>query len=165
MRYRVFHRTAAVVAVASALCHLLMLGHGNILWGLLMAAMAVVCFPCAGHLWRRPTISLWVVLGLMNAAMVAVHAMLWRMGDGGHVHTASGEAGPHAPGASGATHHGHEGFEISGIVSMDTVFVFATALAVLEVLLAAAALVVLTRRTSCVPHEHHHRLRSARQLP
>ncbi|WP_218219953.1 hypothetical protein [Nesterenkonia sp. Act20] len=67
-------RTAAVGAGASGILHLLMLGHGGHLgWSLLMTAMAIVCLPCAGHLWRMASVRSWTLIGVMNCGMLVMH--------------------------------------------------------------------------------------------
>ncbi|NYJ17632.1 hypothetical protein [Nesterenkonia sandarakina] len=70
----VIRRVAAVGAAASGLLHLVMLSQGHHLGAaLLMAAMAIVCLPCAGHLWRAASMRSWTVIAVMNAAMLATH--------------------------------------------------------------------------------------------
>lgn len=145
MTYRLYHRAAAVAAGLSALLHLVMMGHGNIFWGLLMAGMALACLPCAGHLWRRPSVGLWVALGVMNAAMVAVHGGLWAAGALDHTHGPAprqGEAGG-STGAGDGHHHG--GVGIFDVLGMEGIFFFATGLAVLEVLAVVIALTFLSK--------------------
>lgn len=136
----IFRRTAALLAVASALMHLLMLGHGSIVWGLIMATMALVCFPCAGHLWRFGSRKLWLTIGVMNAAMVAVHAWLLVSADvSHHQHDATAGANLAAESFAHASHgHGGEGFIIS---LSDNLFYVATVIAAVE---AIAAIIALT---------------------
>jgi NADH:ubiquinone oxidoreductase subunit K len=51
-----------------------MLGHAaNPAMGVLMAGMAVACLYCAGELWLRGTLRIWVIVALMNLAMIALH--------------------------------------------------------------------------------------------
>lgn len=66
-------RCLAVLAAVSAVLHLMMLGHGPLGLGMLMAGLAVICFPCAGHLWRGPSPRAWAVVGAMNVGMLLIH--------------------------------------------------------------------------------------------
>jgi hypothetical protein len=66
-------RAAAVLAVASAGVHLLLVSSTSLATGV-MAAMALACLPCAWHLWRSPTASVWAMTALVDAGMLAVHA-------------------------------------------------------------------------------------------
>jgi hypothetical protein len=63
-----------VLAAASAAVHAAMLGHASsvIATGLL-ATMIVACLYCARELWRAGTARAWVVVALMNLAMIALH--------------------------------------------------------------------------------------------
>ncbi|SDP42790.1 hypothetical protein SAMN05660199_03897 [Klenkia soli] len=78
-------RAAAVLAVGSAAVHLLLAATGE-LSALAMAAMALACLPCAVHLWRAPTASVWGLTALVDLGMLAVHAPMV-LGEGAmHVH-------------------------------------------------------------------------------
>jgi hypothetical protein len=78
-------RTAAGLAVASALAHLLLLDASS-LGSLVMAAMAVACLGCARHLWRASTPLVWRLTAGLDAAMLLVHVQLLA-GDGAvHAH-------------------------------------------------------------------------------
>jgi hypothetical protein len=66
-------RAAAVLAVASAGVHLSLVSSTS-LGTAVMAAMALACLPCAWHLWRSPTASVWALTALVDAGMLAVHA-------------------------------------------------------------------------------------------
>jgi hypothetical protein len=67
-------RACAALAVGSACLHLLMLGHAaNVVMAALLAVMIVGCLYCARELWRDGTDRAWVVVALMNLAMVAIH--------------------------------------------------------------------------------------------
>lgn len=80
-------RAAAVLALCSALVHLLLLD-GESLGSVAMAGMAAACLPCAWHLWRSPTGSVWRVTAGVDAAMLVLHVQL--LGSGEHVqHTAA----------------------------------------------------------------------------
>ena len=55
-------------------CTLAMLGHAsNVVAAGLFAAMIVACLYCARELWRDGTERAWVVVALMNLAMIALH--------------------------------------------------------------------------------------------
>jgi hypothetical protein len=41
-----------------------------------MVLMAAGCLPCAWHLWRSPTGSVWRATALVDAAMLVLHAQL-----------------------------------------------------------------------------------------
>ena len=66
-------RAAAGLALASAAVHLLLVSTGE-LGTLVMAGMALVCLPCAWHLWRRPTPGVWVMTAAVDVGMLALHA-------------------------------------------------------------------------------------------
>jgi hypothetical protein len=66
-------RAAAVLALGSAVLHLVLAVSGE-LSALAMAAMALVCVPCAAHLWRAPTASVWGLTALVDLGMLALHA-------------------------------------------------------------------------------------------
>ena len=83
-------RTAAVLAAASAAVHLLQVS-GASLGSLVMAAMALACLPCAWHLWRSPTPSVWGTTAALDAAMLLVHATL--MAGTPHAHHVVGAGG------------------------------------------------------------------------
>jgi hypothetical protein len=86
-------RVAAGLAVSSAAVHLLLVDGS--LGSVVMVLMAAACLPCAWHLWRQPTGSVWRFTALVDAAMLVLHAQL--LGDGqGHQHLHSA-AGPGAP--------------------------------------------------------------------
>ena len=85
-------RAAALLAVASAGVHLLLVSSTS-LGSAVMAAMALACLPCAWHLWRSPSGSVWALTALVDAGMLAVHAPMLadarpsrrRLGDVAHV--------------------------------------------------------------------------------
>ena len=79
-------RIAAGMAVASAGVHLL-LHDGSSLGSLVMVLLAAACLPCAWHLWRFPTPSVWRATALVDAAMLVLHAQL--LGSGDHAHHAA----------------------------------------------------------------------------
>jgi|SRR5215218_7503076 len=68
-------KVAAVLALASAVVHLLLLDAGE-LGSLLMVGMALVCLPCAWHLWRHPTAAVWGTTAAVDAGMLALHVQM-----------------------------------------------------------------------------------------
>jgi hypothetical protein len=108
--------------VGSAALHAISLGQAaNVASGVLIGAMIGACAYCARDLWVRGTLRAWVLVALMNLAMIAVH-----FGAPAHHHGAA--AAPTA------------------VVHASTVMMLATALAAVEVLLAAAVVYHRTRR-------------------
>jgi hypothetical protein len=82
-------RVAAVLATVSAIVHLLQMSSAA-LGSLAMAGMALACVPCARHLWRAPTASVWGLTAGLDAGMLLLHATLVA-GDGVHTgHATSG---------------------------------------------------------------------------
>ena len=79
-------RAAAVLALGSAVVHLLLVDAGT-LGSLAMLAMALVCLPCAWHLWSSPTGSTWATTAGLDAAMLVLHAQMLAPG-AGHAHAA-----------------------------------------------------------------------------
>ena len=79
-------RAAAVLALCSALVHLLLLDAGS-MGSVVMVGMAAACLPCAWHLWRSPTGSVWRVTAGVDAAMLVLHVQL--LGSGEHMHGAA----------------------------------------------------------------------------
>ena len=79
-------RVAAVLALCSALVHLLLLDAGS-MGSVVMVGMAAACLPCARHLWRSPTGSVWRVTAGVDAAMLVLHVQL--VGSGEHMHHAA----------------------------------------------------------------------------
>jgi hypothetical protein len=66
-------KVAAVAAVVSAVVHLLLVSSSS-LGTVAMAGMALVCLPCAWHLWRSPTGAVWGLTATVDAGMLALHA-------------------------------------------------------------------------------------------
>jgi len=79
-------RAAALLALGSAVVHLLLVDAGT-LGSLAMLGMALVCLPCAWHLWRSPTGSTWTATAGLDAAMLVLHAQLLAPA-AGHGHAA-----------------------------------------------------------------------------
>ncbi|GHE14617.1 hypothetical protein [Klenkia taihuensis] len=73
LRAPVLGRAAAVLALASAAVHLVLAASGDVS-AVAMAGMALVCVPCAMHLWRAPTASVWGLTALVDLGMLALHA-------------------------------------------------------------------------------------------
>ncbi|KUI28490.1 hypothetical protein AU195_07375 [Mycobacterium sp. IS-1496] len=112
----VARRGCALLAAVSAGLHVTALGHAaNPVAGALLAVMILGCLYCAHELWAAGTTRAWLVVALMNIAMIAVH-----LPAPAHDH---GGPAAHAPAAMSA----------------------ATALAVVEVTLAATVLYFRTR--------------------
>ena len=89
-------RVAAVAALGSAAVHLALLDDGS-LGSVVMLLMAAACLPCAWHLWRHPTGSVWRFTALVDAAMLVLHAQL--LGGSSSRHAMHGM---HAEAGSGA---------------------------------------------------------------
>ncbi|SDE70999.1 hypothetical protein SAMN05660485_01619 [Blastococcus fimeti] len=79
-------RAAALLALGSAAVHLFLVDVGT-LGSLAMLGMALVCLPCAWHLWRTPTGSTWAATAGLDAAMLALHAQMLAP-QAGHAHAA-----------------------------------------------------------------------------
>ena len=112
-------RAGAVIATVSAVLHAFSLGgeHGSAVT-VLTAAMALVCLLCAADLWTRGTERAWVLVAVMNLAMIGVHLPM------------------------AAHHHGAVGVAAATSTAMTA----ATLLAVVEVILATVVLSVRSRR-------------------
>jgi hypothetical protein len=109
-------RGCALLAAASAGLHVLSLGHAaNAVAAVVLVLMIGGCLYCARDLWVAGSLRTWLVVALMNIAMIAVHLP--------------------AP----AHHHGRAE-QVPAPMSA------ATALAILEVVLAGAVLYARTRR-------------------
>lgn len=115
-------RACAVLALSSAGLHAAMLGHAsNVLASGLLAVMIAACVYCARDLWSRGTLRAWLVVGLMNIAMIAVHLPM------------------------PAHHHGvHAG----SMGQQSTLMGLATGVAAVEVVVATAVLYYRTRRNA-----------------
>ncbi|KUH95272.1 hypothetical protein AU190_20715 [Mycolicibacterium acapulense] len=85
-------RACAVLAAGSACLHATMLGHAETpVAAALMAAMVAACLFCARDLWRDGRQRAWVVVALMNLAMIALH-----LPAPGHHHGAAAADSPSA---------------------------------------------------------------------
>lgn len=77
-----------MLALGSAALHVVLAASGE-LDALAMAAMALVCLPCAVHLWRSPTAPVWGLTALVDLGMLALHVPMLA-GSGMHHGTAAG---------------------------------------------------------------------------
>lgn len=111
--------TGALLAASSAVLH-------GISLGAVALAMAVGCLYCAYELWRFDSVRSWVLVAVMNIAMIGVHLMT----AGGHRHGAAPSAAPPAATAD-----------------MGLAMGLATLAAAVEILFAAVVLLVRTRAT------------------
>ena len=119
-------RMCALLAAASALLHVVMLGvAANLAAGVVLAAMIVGCLYCAAHLWQRGTSGGWCAVALMSLAMVALHTPM------------------------PAHHHGAGVAPVSAPV-MSSVMALAVVLALTEATIAAAVLYYRTRHRSVI---------------
>jgi hypothetical protein len=115
-------RACAVLAACSAVLHGFSLVHATSAAAIVLTVvMLTVCLFCARDLWIRGTLRAWVVVALMNLAMIAIHAP-----------------------ASAAHHHGG-GVSARAPAHHSTVTTLATTLAVVEVVVATAVLYYRTR--------------------
>jgi hypothetical protein len=111
-----------VLAACSAVLHGFSLVHAtNAAAIALTVVMLTVCLFCARELWIRGTLRAWMVVALMNLAMIAIH-------------TPAPAAHDHGDGVSAPAPAHHT-----------TVMTLATTLAVVEVVVAAAVLYYRTR--------------------
>lgn len=116
-------RVGALLATSSSVLHAFALTHaGSPIAAVGMVAMIVACLFCAYELWTTDTTRGWVLIGLMNIAMIGAHLPM--TSESHHDRSASVAVAP----ASGAT------------------AMAATGVAVLEVVLAVAVLLHRTRR-------------------
>jgi hypothetical protein len=83
----VLGRVVAVLALGSALVHLLLVDPST-LGSLAMLGMALACLPCAWHLWTGPTGRVWALTATADAAMLALHAQMLEP-QSGHQHMAA----------------------------------------------------------------------------
>ena len=111
-----------MLAATSAVLHGISLGHvTNVMAMPVMVVMIAGCLYCARDLWRHGTQRGWVLVASMNFAMIAIHLPM------------------------PAEHH-HAGGLAAALPAHDsTVMTLATALAAVEVTVAAAALYFRTR--------------------
>ncbi|RJN32749.1 hypothetical protein [Nesterenkonia natronophila] len=134
----VVRRFAAVLGGLSGLLHLLMLVHGPLGVGLIMAAAALACLPCAGHLWRHGTSTTWVTVGFMNVLMVVLHL--------GILYGGSHASGAPETGGLDLGHPGHTHDVVSLALPVHGLFLLATVIAGIEVLLCTVGFRQLKRR-------------------
>ena len=114
-------RACAVLAACSAVLHGFSLTHAtNLASAGLTVAMLAACLFCVRDLWAGGTLRAWVLVALMNLAMIAMHT----------------------PGA--AAHHHHTGVT-NAPAHHSPIMTLATTLAAVEVVLAAVVLSYRTR--------------------
>ena len=137
-RVAVFGRRAcAALAACSAVLHSISLVHAtNLAAVALTVAMLAACLHCARELWARGTLRAWLLVASMNLAMIAIHVV------------------PAAP----AHHHGAG---LAAEVHHSTVMTLATALAAVEVVI-AAVVVCYRIRAILLASVSPHGTRSAR---
>jgi hypothetical protein len=122
----VARRSAAVLAAISAALHAVMLGHaGSAAFAVLITVMVGACLYCAYELWSSGTLQAWTLVAVMNLAMVAVHLPM-----------------------SGAHHVTH--VDVDAVVPQSTIMTTATALSMVEVLIAVGVLCYRTRGSARV---------------
>jgi hypothetical protein len=115
-------RACAVLAACSAVLHGFSLVNAtSVAATALTVVMLTACLFCARDLWAQGRLRAWVVVALMNLAMIAIHAP-----------------------ASTAHHHG-DGISAHAQAHDSTVMTLATTLAAVEVIAAAAVLYHRTR--------------------
>ena len=67
-------RACAVLAACSAVLHGITIAHAETLAAaVLMAGMGIACLYCACELWIQSALRAWVLVAVMNIAMIAVH--------------------------------------------------------------------------------------------
>jgi hypothetical protein len=120
-------RIYAASAVCSAVLHGISLGRvSNVMAALLMMVMVIGCLYCARDIWLRGTTRAWVLVASMNLAMIAIHLPM------------------------SFTHHHGGGISPASPMPDSTAMTLATALAVLEVTVAAVVLFARTRTPQLV---------------
>lgn len=80
-----------MLALASAAVHLPLL-YASSFDSLVMLLMAAACLPCAWHLWRSPSASVWRFTAVADAAMLALHLQM--PGGSGHEMAGMDPGGP-----------------------------------------------------------------------
>lgn len=115
-------RTCAILAAASAVLHAFMIGHAGTVAGMvLIVGMCAACLYCGYELWNSGALRCWLMVAVMNLAMVAIHF-------------------------SSTSGHGHQHGQMSmPVPQAPTVMTVATVLSVVEAAVAAAVLCVLAR--------------------
>lgn len=84
-------RLAAGLALASASVHVASITTSST-GSFVTATMALLCLPCAWHLWNWPTASVWLITALLDVGMLAVHAaMVLSVPHHGTAHAAAAE--------------------------------------------------------------------------
>ncbi|MGY2128525.1 hypothetical protein [Blastococcus sp. SYSU DS0617] len=87
---RALGRLAAVLAVGSAAVHAMLVDAAD-LGSLAMLGMALVCLPCAWHLWRDPSGTAWALTATVDGGMLVLHLQMLAPQTGSHgAHSAGG---------------------------------------------------------------------------
>ncbi|AFM19793.1 hypothetical protein Mycch_5107 [Mycolicibacterium chubuense NBB4] len=116
-------RLGALLAVCSAALHGGSLPGSGSAWAAgVMTVMLAGCLYCAYELWRFDTTRSWVLVAVMNLAMIGVHMPM----TGGH----------------------HHGGAVGTAAGLPVAMELATVVALAEVILAAAVLFVRSRRVA-----------------
>ncbi len=120
-------RTGALLAGLSAVVHLAGLAGHSMPHTVMVVAMAIGCFYCAGHLWTRASRSDWALVAIMGVGMIAAHQNMSMPGS---------HAGHHA-----------SSYAVDAVASMPAMNA-AMAIAVFEVVFATTVLFLGTRSMS-----------------
>ncbi|MGW1786033.1 hypothetical protein ACWCQQ_44205 [Streptomyces sp. NPDC002143] len=75
--FGIFRRATASVAVISALVHAAMLRQHTDASAVALLLLALGCLGCAAMLWRSSGPHEWLIMMLLNAAMLTVHVLWW----------------------------------------------------------------------------------------
>lgn len=136
-------KAAAALAVACGLIHIpVLLSHMGALPGtsLLMLALSCACLPCAKSLWNAPLIRDWGIAAAISASMLTLHLLMMEGMTTAHRHD---------DGATTMPAHQHSsmptvsaGVDQHGLGA--TALSVATALTVIQILLATGVMIVAT---------------------
>ena len=121
-------RDCALLAACSAVLHGITITHTDTpAAAVLLTGMAAACLYCARELWMQSALPTWVLVAVMNIAMIAVHTPF-------------------------ATGHQHAGGATVAAIPMhhSTVMTLATALAAVEAVIATAVVYQRSRRNRVV---------------
>ena len=78
----VARRACALLAACSAVLHGITIAHATLAAAVLLAGMGLACLYCARDLWMQGALRTWVLIAVMNLAMITVHTGL----PSGHQH-------------------------------------------------------------------------------
>ena len=120
----VARRACAVLTACSAVLHGITIAHTETAAAaVLLAAMAAACLYCARELWLDSALRTWVLVAVMNIAMIAIHTPF----ASGHQHGGAADV------ATVPLHH-------------STMMTLATALAAVEAVIATAVVYQRSRQ-------------------